>query len=311
MKVKNRVLTVIVLLICLVAVLVFIQSEAGDFSAGFDAEFMERPDGYPGLSEHYNFEIPGRIRQMDPGLMYRAARDGAVDVINAFSTDGRIPAYDLVVLEDDRHFFPPYYAVPLVRKETLEDYPVLKEVLDMLGGLISDEKMQELNYKAEELSTPARDTAASFLAELDLPEPDSVNHSRAEGTVVVGGKHFTEQEVLGELMALLIERYTDLDVERRLNLGGTMICFNALRAGDLDVYVEYTGTALMNILGRDMISDPDEAYLIARDAFEEKYGLIFLSPLGFNNSYTLTMRREHAEELDITTISDLADHLGM
>jgi glycine betaine/choline ABC-type transport system substrate-binding protein len=88
-----------------------------------------------------------------------------------------------------------------------------------------------------------------------------------------------------------------------------MICFQALQAGDLDLYAEYTGTGLVNILDREVISDSGESYQLVKRVFEQKYGLVWLSPLGFNNTYTLTMRREQAQELGIRTISDLAEHL--
>ena len=128
--------------------------------------------------------------------------------------------------------------------------------------------------------------------------------------IVIGGKDFTEQSVLGEMLAILIEENSDLTVERKLYLGGTMICFNALQAGDLDLYAEYTGTGLVNILEREVINDPDEAYAAVKEDFRNKYGLVWLKPFGFNNTYTLTMRREHAKELGIETISDLARYIN-
>ncbi|KPK50515.1 MAG: hypothetical protein AMK72_02035 [Planctomycetes bacterium SM23_25] len=124
--------------------------------------------------------------------------------------------------------------------------------------------------------------------------------------ISIGGKHFTEQEILGEIMALMIEANTDLTVHRKLNLGGTMICFNALRAGDLDLYAEYTGTGLVNILKRDVIADSDKAYQAVSEAFKAEYDLVWLEPFGFNNTYTLTMRAKHAEQLGVRSISELA-----
>ena len=128
--------------------------------------------------------------------------------------------------------------------------------------------------------------------------------------VVIGGKDFTEQSVLGEMLAILIEENSDLTVERKLYLGGTMICFNALQAGDLDLYAEYTGTGLVNILKREAINDPDEAYAAVKEVFRNKYGLVWLKPFGFNNTYTLTMRKAQADELAIRTFSDLAAYVN-
>ena len=131
----------------------------------------------------------------------------------------------------------------------------------------------------------------------------------AQPSITVGCKHFTEQEILGEMIAILVEENTDIAVDRKLNLGGTMLCFNGLRSGDLDAYVEYTGTGLVNILESEVVADPDEAYRIVKDAFAEEYGLTWLAPLGFNNTYTLTMRQQQADKLGIETISDLADYV--
>lgn len=309
MKVGTRLLILAAVLAGVFLFLTFVQAPKEGFSAGFDAEFREREDGYHGLREHYDMEIPGEVRQMDPGLMYRAVKDGDVDVINAFATDGRIPAYNLVVLEDDLGFFPPYYAAPLIRKDAVEENPGIKEILNSLAGKISHEKMQDMNYQVDERDEPAREVAENFLTEQGLIGPDVEADETIEGKISVGGKHFTEQEILGEMVALLLEERTALDVERRLNLGGTMICISALEAGDLDVYVEYTGTGLVTILNREMIPDPDESYNVVREVFEEEKDLVWLEPLGFNNSYTLTMRQEHAEKLGIETISELASYL--
>ena len=101
----------------------------------------------------------------------------------------------------------------------------------------------------------------------------------------------------------------NIAVDRRLNLGGTMICFNALQAGDLDLYAEYTGTGLVNILKQPVIADPDEAYRAVKQAFAERHGIVWLEPFGFNNTYTLTMRKAQAKRLGIETISDLAAHI--
>lgn len=137
---------------------------------GFDAEFVERPDGYQGLTELYGFEFRKKFRQMDPGLMYKALAEGAVDIIDAFATDGRIRAYDLVTLKDDRHYFPPYYAAPLIREETLSNYPEIGEILNSLAGMISNKKMQELNYKVDEQEMDPADVARAFLISKGLLE---------------------------------------------------------------------------------------------------------------------------------------------
>jgi osmoprotectant transport system permease protein len=124
--------------------------------------------------------------------------------------------------------------------------------------------------------------------------------------VVVGSKNFTEQVVLGEIVSALLED-RGFVVDRRLNLGGTNVCHEAVRAGQLDVYVEYTGTALTDILKQPVRSDPAEVLQAVRAAYAA-LGLRVGRPLGFNNTFALVMRRADAERLRIARLSDLAPH---
>jgi osmoprotectant transport system permease protein len=310
MELKTKLFILIAVLASLLAV-VFIFRAGGPepaLTAAFDAEFLSRSDGYPGLAEHYGFKFPSPPMQMDPGLMYGAVHRGSVDVIDAFATDGRIEAYDLVVIEDDKNFFPPYHAAPLIREETLKKFPELEEILNRLSGKITGGKMRELNYRVDEKREEARDVAVSFLKEQGLISEANTQES-ARGPVTIGGKHFTEQEILGEIMAAMIEHNSNIKVIRKLNLGGTIICFNALKAGDLDLYAEYTGTGLVNILGEEAVRDAEAVYKTVAKKFKEKYNIMWLEPFGFDNTYTLTMRRNHAEELGIKTITDIAQYI--
>ena len=127
--------------------------------------------------------------------------------------------------------------------------------------------------------------------------------------LVVGAKKFTESAILAELMAQVLEVHAGARVERRLNLAGTQVCFDALRAGDIDLYPEYTGTGLRNIL-HDARSgaNPSAVFALVSDAFRERFGLLWLSPFGFNNTYVLIMRRDRAAARDIESLSDLARH---
>ncbi|MEZ7792003.1 glycine/betaine ABC transporter substrate-binding protein [Niallia circulans] len=140
---------------------------APDLTLGSEPEFLEREDGYPGLIDTYGIQFKN-TQAMDSGIMYSAIKNGDVDVIDAFSTDGRIPAFDLQVLEDDQNFFPPYYATPVIRAETLEKYPELEDVLSMLVGKIDNEKMQELNAKVDIDKEQYEDVAVEFLKEEGL-----------------------------------------------------------------------------------------------------------------------------------------------
>jgi osmoprotectant transport system permease protein len=309
-KTRIKILAVVIIVIAFVLLLPRLTNNVRGLKAAFDAEFLTRPDGYEGLRRYYGLTFASVPVQMDPGLMYKAAADGAVDVINGFATDGRIPAYDLVVLEDDKGFFPPYYAAPLIRKETIVKYPQLEHILDKLAGKISDETMQKLNFQVDEKSRRAEDVAREFLVSNRLVSYDAKPGEGTQGRIIIGGKQFTEQEILGQIMAVLIECNSNITVIRKLNLGGTMICFNALKAGDIDLYPEYTGTGLVNILKREVISDPNKAYDYVRQEFLDKYNLIWLEPFGFNNTYTITMRAKHAKRLGIATISDLKNYLN-
>jgi glycine betaine/choline ABC-type transport system substrate-binding protein len=139
-----------------------------DWTAGFGYEFVERADGYVGLAEMYGFRFRNAPRTMDLGLTYRALAAGQVDMIAGNSTDGLIEALDLFQLEDDRSYFPPYEAAPLIRSETLARHPEVGEALDALGGLISDDEMRKLNYMVD---VEHQDAAAVVRRWLDAKLP--------------------------------------------------------------------------------------------------------------------------------------------
>ena len=130
------------------------------------------------------------------------------------------------------------------------------------------------------------------------------------GKAVVGSKNFTEQIILGELLAQQIEAHTSLKVDRRLNLGGTLLCHEGLLAGRLDLYVEYTGTALTAILKEKLSSDASAVYSTVRNDYRDRFGLYVGPPLGFNNTFAIIVRKEDAAQLHLRTISDLAPHAG-
>lgn len=122
---------------------------AGQWRAGFGYEFMERPDGYRGLAKAYGLHFASEPRIMDLGLLYRALEEKQVDVVAGNSTDGLIATLGMVVLEDDRRFFPPYQAVTIVRGAVLREHPELRATLDALGGKISEEDMRRMNYAVD------------------------------------------------------------------------------------------------------------------------------------------------------------------
>jgi osmoprotectant transport system substrate-binding protein len=142
-------------------------SEAAQYApqwrAGFGYEFMERPDGYTGLVATYGLHFAGQPRIMDLGLLTRALKDHQIDVIAGNMTDGLIPTFDLAVLEDDKHYFPPYEAVPVVREQTLAEHPEISQALNELGGKISDIEMRELNYEVDGKKRDVKQVVGEFL----------------------------------------------------------------------------------------------------------------------------------------------------
>jgi osmoprotectant transport system substrate-binding protein len=124
-------------------------SEAAQYTPqwqlGVGYEFEQRPDGLPGLSAAYGLKFKGSPRTMDLGLLYRALNSHQVDMIAANSTDGPIKAFGLTALVDDRHYFPPYQAVPLVREEAIQRWPQIKEALQVLAGKVTDDDMRAMN----------------------------------------------------------------------------------------------------------------------------------------------------------------------
>ena len=126
-----------------------------------------------------------------------------------------------------------------------------------------------------------------------------------EDPIVVASKNFTEQDILGEIVAQELEA-RGVPVERRFHLGGTFVCHNALVDGQADVYIEYTGTAYTAILERPPISDPDSVMLAVESEYAERWDLAWGPPLGFENTFALVVRAGDADSLSLTTISDLA-----
>lgn len=137
-------------------------SYAPKWRAGFGQDFMSRPDGYAGFARTYGLKFQ-ELREMDLSLTYRALIERQVDLIAGNSTDGLIARHDLFQLEDDRRYFPPYDAVPLVRQETLRRHPELRDVLHLLGGLISVGEMRELNFQVDGEHRAAKEVVEGFL----------------------------------------------------------------------------------------------------------------------------------------------------
>lgn len=147
-----------------------LSQAAPDLVFGTTQEFVERSDGLPGLQETYggfNFQ---EVLGLDPGLLYTGLQEGDIDVTTCFGTDGQIAAYDLVVLEDDENFWPPYPAAPVVRQDVLEENPEIAEPLNELSALLDGETMRQLNWEVAGNAREPDTVAREFLVENGLIE---------------------------------------------------------------------------------------------------------------------------------------------
>lgn len=131
----------------------------------------------------------------------------------------------------------------------------------------------------------------------------------AKPTITVGSKAFTEQLIVGNMVALLLES-KGYPVNRKLGLGGTVLVHAALVKGDIDTYVEYTGTGLVTILKEPVITDPQAVYDKVKGLYAERYNLLWMKPWGFNNTYAIAVRKADADRLKIQKISDLKTQAG-
>lgn len=138
---------------------------------GLNFEFYEREDGFFGMAEHYGVNVPKNsknIKTMETGLTYDAVNNGDVDIIMVFATDGKLKKYDLVVLKDDKQFFPVYSLCPVIHENALEKYPEIKDILMPLKNLVDEKTMIGLNYKVDAEGEEPEAVAEAFLKENDL-----------------------------------------------------------------------------------------------------------------------------------------------
>jgi osmoprotectant transport system permease protein len=285
---------------------------------GFTSEFMERPDGFEAWRRHYSLP-PLESRELDPGLLYSALDLGEVEVACGFSTDGRIEAFALRPLKDDRKFFPSYDAALLVRETTMNKYPGLQPLLEKLGASLDEKLMRSLNRKVDmDKQSPAQ-VAEEFLSkwasargiawDAELARNKAQTMTRQD--ITIGTKNFTEQYVLGQIVRQLVNGASRLQAGLKQGLGGTAICFQALERGDIDLYPEYSGTLLSSVLklppGRvgELARMPGKAEKYLRVQLAAQYGLSWLPPLGFSNTYAILVREKDPQFTTIETISDL------
>ncbi|WNJ17779.1 ABC transporter permease/substrate-binding protein [Pontibacter sp. G13] len=278
--------------------------------AAYPPEFTGRPDGLLGLQATYGINLP--YKAINSALIYDALNNAEVDVICGYSTDGRISSYGFVVLEDDRRTFPPYQAAPLVRQDRLIQSPEIGHALGRLSGKLDEVQMRDLNNQVDQDNLTPEEVAQNWLKNAGLLEGPSISSNGQ--TLTIASKSFTESYILAEMFGALIEHHSGFSVEYVHGLQGTKLCFDALLAGEVDLYPEYIGTGLTVLLSpseselKSLNGDPEAVFSYVKDQFESAYELTWLSPLGFNNTYALLIRGETAKSTGIRSITDLVEY---
>lgn len=266
-------------------------------------EFTTREDGMLGLQDEYGFEFPN-VTEIDDALVYNEVAQGNCLFGSIFATDGRIGALDLVVLEDDQGFFPPFQAAVVVREDAYD--PAMDDLFNPIATALDDDTMVELNSRVSVDEEDPADVAQEWLEQEGLLPGDG---TPLEGvSITVGSKEFDEQYILGHMTRLVLED-AGADVSDEIGLIGSDIVRQALEGGDIDIMWEYLGTAWVTYLGNEeaVSADPQEQVEALRD---EDEGFVWLEPTGFNNTYGIAMTREQSENLGLSSLSDVAEYTG-
>lgn len=277
---------------------------SADASICVGGEFSTRPDGLPGLEEAYGFEFPAAdVTALDEdSLVYNEVDQGNCTFGSIFATDGRVGGLGLTVLEDDKGFFPPFNGSLNVRTEVLDEHPEIEELFAPVAESLDDETMVALNAQVDVDGEDPEDVAQGWLD--DNPIDDGIDLSGA--SLTVGSKEFTEQLILGHLTKLALEE-AGADVNDQIGLVGSTTVREALTSGEIDLYWEYLGTGWVTYLGNEEgIPDVQEQYEAVRDADVDN-GVSWLEPTPFNNTYAIAMTDENADELGISSISEIMD----
>ncbi|MGH1543574.1 MAG: glycine betaine ABC transporter substrate-binding protein [Arenicella sp.] len=144
-------------------------NDGADLTLAIDIEFYKRPDGLKPLQKTYGFEFPrSKVKRMDPGLVYTAVKEGNADIGLVYTTDGRIPAFDLTILDDTKEFFPPYNLTPIANKDVLEKNPGLADHLNQLAGAITTDNISRMNAQIDVDKKSIKEVVDVFLAANNL-----------------------------------------------------------------------------------------------------------------------------------------------
>lgn len=271
-----------------------------------DTEFVNQDDGLAAFEEHYGFQFD-HVYEMAIGLTHEALRAGDVDAAKGYATDGKIEELELLSLNDDKVFFPPSNPAPVIREEILEQHPEIEEILSQVAARLDNQAMTYLNYLVDLEEYPPAEAAHEWLQKEGLISTfiGSQVESQSDVEVIISSKTYSEQIILGYIALIALE-YGGIPVADRTGLGDTPSIRSALLDGNIHLYWEYTNTAWNTIYEREeTIFDADELYQqVARE--DAELGLVWLDYAPFDNTCTILMRREHAEDLGISTISELA-----
>ncbi len=282
--------------------------EEEEVSLASPAEWVERDDGLIPFQEHYGFEFDSVV-EVELGLAYSAVNQGDALIGVGDATEGRIIKYDLFILEDDAQFFPAYNAAPTIRQEVLAENPEIEDLMREISSRLDLETQTELNLKTAIDDEDPEDVARDFLTEEGLLTGEEI---AGAGRVVVSSKTFPEALTQGWMTYYLLED-RGYEVVNEIGLGEVAVIRPALEAGEIDIYWEYTGTGLMNIMGYegDELPEGEEAtFREIHDYDLAENNIKWLDYAPANNTHVLFMSRENQEKYGWETMSDVADYVN-
>ncbi len=285
--------------------------------AGSD-EFFNNVDAMPAFEGVYGFTLESGEKLVlsggDTAQTEKAVSEGT-DGVNfgmAYGTDGAISDLGLIVLEDDKGAQLVYWPTPTIRKEVLDAHPEIEGLLKPVFESLTLEKLQELNARVQVNGEAATDVAVEHLTQIGVL-PGAGDMSGSKGTVAVGSKIDTEGEVLGTMIVKVLEA-NGFKVDNKVKTGQTDIVRNALLAGEIDVYPEYTGAALIFFEGDERATvenfkDAEGGYELAKE-MDAANGIVWLEPARANNTWAICAKKDFAEENGLATMSDFADYVN-
>ncbi|CAB1246189.1 glycine betaine ABC transporter substrate-binding protein [Clostridium sp. MT-14] len=184
---------------------------------------------------------------------------------------------------------------------------ILALAIDFIIGKIEKSATEKSTAKRKKRKVPLKyKRAAAIVLCILIISASAFYYNNTKNKIVVGGKNFTEQIILVDMVGELIEKNSNIKVDYRPNLGGTNVVMGAMKSGNVDVSIEYTGTGLMDIMKHSLINDPDKAYNTVKDYYSKNFKIKWLNPIGFNNTYALAVSQDTSNKYNLNTISDLA-----